>query len=87
MANGKRKQSEIAFPWATSGNGSQALAAIPSEIPTELVACRAYELWQQRGCPLWDGERDWFAARAELERERAAPLAARGVLRVAVAAR
>lgn len=40
------------------------------EITEELVACRAYEKWQERGCPLWDDGQDWFAARAELERER-----------------
>jgi len=40
------------------------------EITEEKIALRAYQKWQQRGCPLWDGETDWFAARAELEQER-----------------
>jgi Protein of unknown function (DUF2934) len=34
------------------------------------IAVRAYEKWQQRGCPLGDNEQgDWHAARLELERE------------------
>ena len=40
------------------------------EITDEAIAVRAYQKWQQRGCPLWDGETDWFAARAELEQDR-----------------
>ncbi|MDX2054632.1 MAG: DUF2934 domain-containing protein [Polyangiaceae bacterium] len=39
------------------------------EIQDELVAARAYEKWQQRGCPLWESALDWSAARAELEQE------------------
>ena len=43
----------------------------PDAIPDELIAARAYEKWQRRGCPVGqDGERDWFAARSELEQER-----------------
>lgn len=37
------------------------------EIEDALIAARAYEKWQQRGCPLGESEEDWFAARAELE--------------------
>jgi hypothetical protein len=33
------------------------------------IAKRAFERWQQRGCPLWQDEQDWFAARNELEAE------------------
>jgi hypothetical protein len=40
-------------------------------IPEELVAARAYEIWKLRGSPSGqDGSRDWYAAKAELERER-----------------
>ena len=39
------------------------------EISNDLIAVRAYERWQQRGCPLWDDEQDWFAARRELEQQ------------------
>jgi Protein of unknown function (DUF2934) len=42
-----------------------------SDLPEELIAQRAYELWKRRGCPMGqDSERDWYAARAELEQER-----------------
>jgi hypothetical protein len=41
------------------------------DMPDELVAARAYEKWQQRGCPMGqDPTQDWFAAREELEQER-----------------
>lgn len=43
----------------------------PADIPDELIAARAYEIWKRRGCPMGqDGDRDWYAARAELEAER-----------------
>ncbi len=40
-----------------------------TDIANEAIARRAYQKWQQRGCPLWQEEQDWFVARAELERE------------------
>ncbi|HEX4355171.1 MAG TPA: DUF2934 domain-containing protein [Polyangiales bacterium] len=43
----------------------------PSDVPDELVAARAYEMWQRRGSPAdHDSTRDWFAAKSELEQER-----------------
>ena len=42
-----------------------------SVVPEELIAARAYEKWQMRGCPMGqDGLQDWLAAKAELEEER-----------------
>ena len=38
-------------------------------ITDETIAARAYQKWEQRGCPLWDQEHDWFTARIELEQE------------------
>ena len=38
-----------------------------TEISKERIALRAYETWQQRGYPVWEGEQDWFAAKAELD--------------------
>ena len=35
------------------------------------IAARAHQRWIRRGCPPGDGTEDWFAARAELEEERA----------------
>jgi hypothetical protein len=31
------------------------------------IAARAYELWQQRGCPIGSPEVDWFQAEDELK--------------------
>lgn len=43
----------------------------PADLPEELIASRAYEKWQLRGCPMGqDSEQDWYAARDELEQER-----------------
>lgn len=70
MANDKRRLVEVASPKSESGESTQKVTAIQSEIPQELIACRAYEKWQQRGCPLWENDQDWFAARAELEQAR-----------------
>jgi Protein of unknown function (DUF2934) len=44
---------------------------LSSDLPEQLIAARAYEMWQRRGCPMGqDAARDWYAARAELEQER-----------------
>jgi hypothetical protein len=34
------------------------------------VAARAYRKWKERGCPVGDATRDWYAALAELDVER-----------------
>jgi hypothetical protein len=39
-------------------------------LPEELIAMRAYEIWQQRGCPMGQDSEDWFAAKEELEEQR-----------------
>ena len=36
------------------------------------IACRAYEIWQSRGCPASDGQEDWEAAKDELTAARVA---------------
>jgi hypothetical protein len=42
-----------------------------TDLPEQLIAARAYEKWQRRGCPMGqDAAQDWYAARAELEQER-----------------
>ena len=35
-------------------------------VPQDEIASRAYEIWQNRGCPAGDGSQDWRAAEAEL---------------------
>ena len=42
------------------------MSTIEREVSTEAIARRAYELWQERGCPPGDGVADWQAAEAEL---------------------
>ena len=37
-----------------------------SEVRQDEIARRAYEIWQNRGCPAGDGSQDWRAAEAEL---------------------
>jgi hypothetical protein len=39
---------------------------VECEISEEQIARRAYEIWQERGCPEGDGSQDWEAAKAEL---------------------
>lgn len=55
-------------------NGTPHIAAppqTPADIPEELIAARAYEIWMQRGCPMGqDGAEDWYSAREQLEQER-----------------
>ena len=48
---------------------SAAIEPSETSIAQDQIAKRAFERWHQRGCPLWDGEEDWFAARYELEAE------------------
>lgn len=57
-------------PAATPASSKPDLPS-PDDLPDELIAARAYEIWKRRGCPMGqDSERDWHAARAELEAER-----------------
>jgi hypothetical protein len=34
------------------------------------VAARAYQLWQERGCPIGSDQEDWFRAEAQLKSSR-----------------
>jgi hypothetical protein len=36
------------------------------DIPQDEIARRAYQIWQDRGCPPGDGSQDWEKAKAEL---------------------
>lgn len=55
----------------------QVLAAPPPpkpkpavELTDDMIAARAHEIWQRRGCPMdGDGKQDWYAAVAELQAE------------------
>ncbi|HEX2879692.1 MAG TPA: DUF2934 domain-containing protein [Polyangiaceae bacterium] len=67
MTNSKRKLVQAPSPKDAASENAFGAIANQSEISEELIACHAYEKWQQRGCPLWESEQDWFAARVELE--------------------
>lgn len=41
-----------------------------SQVSTEEIARRAYEIWESRGRPVGDGTQDWDAAVAELTSQR-----------------
>jgi hypothetical protein len=50
----------------------------PFPIPTteeleQRIRERAYELWEQRGCPTGSDQDDWFHAEQELRRGRQGP--------------
>ncbi len=34
------------------------------------IAARAYELWQERGCPIGSDQEDWYRAEQELSAKR-----------------
>jgi hypothetical protein len=38
------------------------------DVDESLIADRAYELWQARGCPAGSDQEDWFNAEEELKR-------------------
>ena len=42
----------------------------PSRRPTEdSIRLRAYELWQEKGCPMGDDKTDWLEAERQLSPE------------------
>jgi hypothetical protein len=38
-------------------------------IEERAVAARAYECWQERGCPIGSDQEDWFRAEKELKKQ------------------
>ena len=57
MADKKRRTARSATTRATS---------VQPELSQSSIAERAYVRWIARGCPISDGQEDWFAAQAEL---------------------
>jgi hypothetical protein len=41
--------------------------AMNPSVDEERIRVRAFELWQERGCPLGSPQDDWFAAKVSLE--------------------
>jgi hypothetical protein len=65
-----KKPPAAAEPTLESGS-AQSAPTTPIDLPDELVAARAYEIWQRRGSPTGqDTSVDWLAAKSELEQER-----------------
>ncbi len=65
MANRQSKLVEVA-PGSVANPGT---AVALQEISQQMIARRAYEKWQLRGCPAGQDQEDWFTACAELEQE------------------
>ncbi len=63
-----RKPSEI---HSVFGDGNIA------EPKQEEIALLAYQLWQERGCPIGTPEEDWSRAETELQRRKAGTAVAR----------
>lgn len=56
---------------ATNANKEKLFSApaIPAaETPVKQIAERAFHLWQKRGCPTGDDQRDWYQAELEVSR-------------------
>jgi len=53
-------------PAATSEAGSPITSA---GLPPELIAARAYKIWQQQGCPEGREEQHWWQAEQEIVRD------------------
>lgn len=45
----------------------------PTEVDDSEIAARAYQCWQERGCPLGSDQEDWFRAEAELRKRKEVP--------------
>ena len=42
-------------------------AGHPESVDETAIAARAYEYWQERGCPIGSDQEDWFRAEQELK--------------------
>jgi hypothetical protein len=62
-----QQEVEIMFIRSQDGRTKEA------DVTDEAIANRAYELWQQRGCPDSDGADDWQAAYEQLQAKRTLP--------------
>ncbi len=51
-------------------SSSESAVSTASQVSTEEIARRAYEIWEARGRPVGDGSQDWDAAVAELTSRR-----------------
>lgn len=63
MATAQRTKAPAA---ATKTNGGSTTAATVSTIAPGTIAQRAYEIWQESGCPNGMDQEHWFRAEREL---------------------
>ena len=61
--------------WFNSGQEEE------QQVTDEAISQRAYEIWQERGCPATDGAEDWQAAKEQLLAETCAGFGAPKPLR------
>jgi hypothetical protein len=53
-------------PLSTRVPASTAAVTRPGPLSRDAIAALAFQKWQRRGCPIGDGDRDWFEAEKEL---------------------
>lgn len=55
----------------TKADKDEEVHPVPSETGGKAaIAARAYQLWQERGCPTGSDQEDWFQAEQELKKEK-----------------
>ncbi len=69
MATFQRTQAPM--PQQRAGKSTASAPPTAAAVPSEKIAARAYEIWQQSGCPDGKQEEHWYRAEREL-RERTA---------------
>ena len=57
----------------TSGKDNPGEAEMVENVNENAVAALAYQLWQQRACPIGSDQDDWFRAESELKARKGQP--------------
>ena len=60
-------------PKQTVKTGPEVQSSRTESIEQSEIAARAYECWQERGCPSGSDQEDWFKAERELQRQKVQP--------------
>jgi hypothetical protein len=67
MANFQRTQAKTTTKTTGANTAPPVIAAAkPASVLASAIAQRAYELWQQNGCPHGRDQEHWFQAEREL---------------------
>jgi hypothetical protein len=64
------------MPDSTLTNTKRIAQSTAAIIAADEIAARAYQLWNERGCPIGSFDEDWFRAKAELNKRNEAAAAA-----------